>query len=60
MAKFIFTLSIGLVGAKRENDYEIDDEDFKGLSDDERDELVGEHWKEWSDNYISGGWEEVE
>lgn len=60
MAKFKFTLSIGYAGADHRETYEIDDEDFEGLSEAERDKVIEEHWQEWSQNYIDGGWDEIE
>lgn len=60
MPKYRFTLHMGIVGAAREDEYEIDAEDLEGLSEEERNKILNEHWQEWAWNYLDGGWEEVE
>lgn len=47
MAKYRFTLSIGFVGAQREEIVDIDD--------DATEEEVTAEWTEWAWNYIDGG-----
>lgn len=37
MAKFRACVSVGLMGCNREIEFEVDDEDLEGLSDDQRD-----------------------
>ncbi|MBP1906828.1 hypothetical protein J2Z32_003492 [Paenibacillus turicensis] len=56
MTKLLFTLSIGYVGAKREEEFELD---LEGLEGQEREQAIEEAWNEWAWNYIDGGWTEV-
>ncbi|MCM3703824.1 hypothetical protein [Paenibacillus macerans] len=61
MAKFRFTVNIGFVGARREEIIEIPDEDLEGATEEERDQLLDEAWREWLwGKNIDGGWEEME
>jgi hypothetical protein len=50
--KVIFTLSIGFSGAKRQEEFEVEDD----ITDDQLDQ----DWQDWSANYIDGGWRKVE
>ena len=52
-------LSIGFANADQEDEVEIDDEELEGLSPEERERIIGEHVKQWADNYIEWGWREV-
>lgn len=60
MAKFKFSVSTGYVGCKREEIYEIDDEDFEGLDEKDKEELIEEHYEEWLTENINCAWEEIE
>lgn len=60
MPKYRFTLHTGFAEATHEDEYEIDDEDLEGLSKEERDKVIEEHWQEWAWNYLDGGWEVVQ
>lgn len=55
MPKLKCHLSIGYPTAIHEDVIKIDDEEYaKCKTDDERDELCYEYWKEWAGNYIDG------
>jgi hypothetical protein len=54
--KVRFTLSIGLVG-KRTEIVEYDDNEFDGMTQEELHSFLDEEWKEWTYNYIDGGFE---
>lgn len=55
-----FTLSIGFVGAKREQTFTLEElgyikgEDFD--TKEELEELLSAAWEDWSNDYINGGW----
>lgn len=58
--KVTFTLSIGYYGANQRDTFDIEDEfnfiegvDYE--TEEELEELLEEEWKEWSRNYIDGG-----
>ena len=54
------TLSIGFVGAKHEDEIEIDDTEYAECeTDKQRDDLLHEYWRDWSNNYIDGGIEVI-
>lgn len=50
--KIKFTISIGLVGCRREDTFEFDD--------DTTDEEIQQAYTDWMYEQIDGGWEEVE
>lgn len=60
MAKFMFTASIGYAGASREEEFEIPDEEFEGLTEEEINEYVEESYEVWLSNFFDGGWYRVE
>lgn len=45
-------LSIGFVGANREDEIKIDDEDLEGLTPEQREECLWQIAQEWANNYI--------
>ena len=50
------TLSIGYPTASHKDVIEIDDDEYNECNtDDERDDLLGEYWQDWANNYIEGG-----
>jgi hypothetical protein len=51
--KVKMNLSIGLVGAEREDELEYDESDVP-TDPEEREEWLSEEWKEWAGNYIDG------
>lgn len=53
--KILVTLSIGLANAKQQDVLEIPDEEVEGLSEEERQKVIDEHWQAWAWNYIDGG-----
>ena len=59
--KFRFTLSIGFVGARREEIVDIDDDELAECeTDQDRENLIDEYWNDWSRGHIDGGAEPVE
>src|SRR5699024_1758107 len=56
-----FTLSIGFIGAEREDVMQLDElydpDDYE--TEEELDELLSEVWKDWIGNYIDGSWKLV-
>lgn len=56
MAKYIFYVSTGYVGSKREEEVEICDEDIAECeTDDEVEDLVQEVYLEWLHSHIDSG-----
>ncbi len=61
MAMLKVTLSIGYSNAGQEDIIEVDDDELSECeNDEEREELCEGYWKDWSDNYIDGGYELIE
>ena len=61
MPKIKVTLSIGYPGATHEDEFDIDDEDWEACeTEEQKEELMWEYWKEWANNYIDGGPEVIE
>ena len=58
MAKFKFSLNIGMQG-EREDTIEIEDDRLDGLTEDERRDYIESEYREWTYNYIDGYWEEL-
>lgn len=56
--KVKFTLSIGFVGAKHESIQDFGDE-FDGMTEQEIDKELAEHWQDWIWNYIDGSHEVI-
>ena len=56
MAKYRFYASLGFAGANREETYEIDEEELRGLSEDELSKVVQEHYNDWLGNYSDFTW----
>ena len=57
---YMFTLSIGYVGANHEEEMFIEDlgyskTEWDSLTQDERDNALDTEWQSWSSNYIEGG-----
>lgn len=50
--KIKFTISIGLVGCRREDTFEFDDDTV--------DEEIQEAYEDWRLEQLDGGWEEVD
>ena len=49
------TLGIGYAGANHEDEIEIDDDDYASCeTDKQRQDLLDEYWRDWSNNYIDG------
>jgi hypothetical protein len=60
MPKIKVTLSIGVSNANQEDILEIDEAEWnKCETEDQRDSLMNQYWKDWSDNYIEGSTELV-
>ena len=65
MLKFKFTLSIGIVGARQEEELGLCDigyieEEWFAMTGDAKKKALEEAWQDWSNNYIDGGWTEIE
>lgn len=60
MAKFLFSVSTGLVGSKQEDIVEIDDGELDGRSPEEQEKVVQEAFEEWVWNTILAVWERVD
>lgn len=50
--KVQYTLTVGLVGCKRQNVVEVDDSDFEGMTEQEILEDLRERAMDWAWNYI--------
>lgn len=61
MAKFKFSLSVGLVGCNREQEFEVPDEDLEDLDPESEEyaDVVDDYAKDLVDNYMEWGWEPV-
>jgi hypothetical protein len=60
-AKMKIEMHVGLVsGRTRREVTEIDDANFEGLSDEEREEWINEYTYQWMNELLHWGWEEVE
>lgn len=60
MAKFLFSVSTGLVGSKQEEIVEIDDVELEGLSPEKQEKVVQEAFEEWMWNTIQVVWERID
>jgi len=61
MAMMKVSLDIGFPSAIKEDIIEVDNDDLNACeTDDEKDELLLEHWTEWAWNYINSGYELIE
>ncbi|MFB0847301.1 DUF7167 family protein [Paenibacillus oleatilyticus] len=60
MAKFKFTIYSPYVGANVVEEVEIDDSELEGLSEEERHDYLNTVCKEWMEQTVEFGWEEVE
>ncbi|MCM3144343.1 hypothetical protein [Brevibacillus sp. MER 51] len=60
MAKFRFSVSTGYVGSDKEEIYEIDDDDLKGLTEEAQESLIQEHYNEWLWEKIYTGWSRID
>jgi hypothetical protein len=55
------SLNIGISNASQEDELDIDEDEWDACeTDEDRDELVNEYWKDWMWNYIDGYSELVE
>ena len=55
MPKIKVSLSIGFVNCRHEEEIDIDDDEWNDCeTDEQREELMDEYWKEWSANFIDG------
>ena len=65
MAKYLFELDIGFVGAghKEEmtnDDFGIDNYQWNKLSRRRKEEILEKEWEAWIWNYIDGGYKRIE
>ncbi|MFT7338160.1 MAG: hypothetical protein ACI92B_001489 [Marinobacter maritimus] len=55
MAQMKVSLSIGYPGAEHHDVIEVEDDELSACkTDDERQKLLAEYWKEWSGDFIDG------
>ncbi|MEH6978336.1 MULTISPECIES: DUF7167 family protein [Bacillus] len=54
--KVRFTLSIGYVGAKHDETFTLNELGYYPETDKDVEDFLEQKWKEWSANYIDGGW----
>ena len=56
MPKIKVTLSIGFANATQEDTLDIPDDEWESCeTDDEREKMIDEYWRDWAWNYIDGG-----
>ena len=61
MPKIRVTLGIGFANASQKDVLDIDEAEWDACeTDEDREELMNEYWKDWSNNYIDGGCELVQ
>ena len=60
MAKFKFTVKTNIAGSAVEEEYEVPDDDLEGLNENEREQMIAQHYAEWVAENTDGGWEESE
>ena len=54
-------LSIGFPSATRSDIIDVDDDEWNDCgTQEEKEDLIHEYWKEWADNYIECGHEIIE
>jgi hypothetical protein len=58
MAKIKYTIECSWTISSHDGEIEVDDEDLEGLSDDDRERMIGQMVEEDVANYVSWGWEE--
>jgi len=65
MITYKLTLNIGYAGEEHEEEFTVEDmggyndKSWNELSENEQEEILNETWKDWSNNYIDGGWEKI-
>lgn len=57
--KFLLYVETGFVGGRYEEEIEIDDEEYNGMTEKERRKYLNELATEFMNNQIECGWEEV-
>ena len=61
MPQIKVSLSIGFAGAGHEDILDIDDVEWDTCeTEEQRNDLLEEYWKEWAWDYIDSGWELIE
>ena len=61
MPKMRVTLGIGFANADQEDVIDIDEDEWSECkTDDQREELMNDYWRDWSNNYIDGSTEIIE
>lgn len=56
MPRIRVTLSIGIANASQEDYLDVDDDEWAECeTDEQRDDLMHDYWRDWSNNYIDGG-----
>jgi hypothetical protein len=54
--KVYFTLSIGYSGANHEDEFTLEELGYDPKVDKDLEAFLEKEWKEWSANFIDGGW----
>ncbi|MGE7880343.1 DUF7167 family protein [Peribacillus muralis] len=54
--KVYFTLSIGYQGATHDDEFTLDQLGIDPETNEDIESLIEQEWKDWSANYIDGGW----
>ncbi|MCC2453313.1 DUF7167 family protein [Bacillus cereus] len=54
--KVYFTLGIGYHGANHKDEFTLDQLGYDPKIDKDLEAFLEQEWKEWSANYIDGGW----
>lgn len=61
MPKIRVSLSIGYSNASQEDEIEISEQEWAECkTDEEREALIDDYWRDWSNNFIDGGAELIE
>ena len=61
MPQIKVSLGIGFAIATREDIIDIDEAEWNECeTDEQREDLINDYWRDWSNNYIDGGAELVE
>ncbi len=61
MPQIKVSLGIGFANATQKDIINIDETEWSECeTDEQRDELINDYWRDWSNNYIDGGAELIE
>lgn len=60
MLKIKARLGIGFCGAEHKKEFKFDDDEFEGMTEDEKNSYIDECVQDWANDYIEITWQEVE